>query len=287
MCRFLAYLGKPIILYDILYKPKNSLIIQSTHAREMDEPLNGDGFGISWYKPEIDHLPGVFKSIQPAWNDINLKMLSKKILSGCFLAHVRAASKGGVSYFNTHPFTYNEYSFIHNGIIGGFEKIRRAIHCELSDEVYNWVKGQTDSELFFALYLDLFQKSQKEFNATNSIELFRKAVDLILRLKEKFHVSETTTLINSVISDGKSLYVFRYVSGVNKEANSLYYSIGHQLAFKDGYSYMLPSDQKNNSVMVASESLTDCKMGWQKVPQNHALIVSENMNIHLQDLMKV
>lgn len=284
MCRFLAYLGKPIILYDILYKPMNSLIKQSTYAREMDEHLNGDGFGISWYIPDIDNLPGVFKSIQPAWNNINLEMLSKKILSGCFLAHVRAASKGGISYFNTHPFTFKEYSFMHNGIIGGFEKIRRSIHCELSEEIYNWVKGQTDSELFFALYLDLLQKSNKEFNAQSSLEVFKEAVALILQLKKKFDVSETTTLINSVISDGKNLFVFRYVSSATKEANSLYYSCGHQLAYKDGYSYMQPSEKENSGVLIASESLTACKTGWQKVPQNHVLIVSENLDITIHEI---
>ena len=281
MCRFFAYLGQPVILYDLLYKPVNSLINQSTHAREMDEPLNGDGFGISWYKPEIDNLPGVFKSIQPAWNNINLEMLSKKILSGCFLAHVRAASKGGISYFNTHPFTFKEFSFMHNGIIGGFESIKRSIHFMFSEEMYEWVKGQTDSEFFFALYLDLLQKSQKTFDAQSSVETFREAVSIILQLKKKFGVSDTTTLINSVISDGKRLYVFRYVSNLNREANSLYYSQGHQLIYKDGHSYMLPSDKHNNSVLVASESLSVNKNGWEELPPNHALVVNEDMNVNI------
>ena len=79
VCRFIAYLGEPFVLHDILYKPDNSLIKQSVHAKEMEEPLNGDGFGISWYIPQIDNLPGVFKSIQPAWNDSNLETLSTKI----------------------------------------------------------------------------------------------------------------------------------------------------------------------------------------------------------------
>ena len=48
MCRFLAYRGTPIKLDKLLYRPKNSLINQSFRAREREEPLNGDGFGVGW-----------------------------------------------------------------------------------------------------------------------------------------------------------------------------------------------------------------------------------------------
>jgi predicted glutamine amidotransferase len=41
----MAYKGTPIVMDNLLYKPKNSLINQSLHAREIEEPLNGDGFG--------------------------------------------------------------------------------------------------------------------------------------------------------------------------------------------------------------------------------------------------
>ena len=39
MCRLVAYLGEPILAEDLITKPKNSLIHQSYHAREMAEPL--------------------------------------------------------------------------------------------------------------------------------------------------------------------------------------------------------------------------------------------------------
>ena len=57
MCRFVAYSGLPLLLADLLYVPSDSLIRQSYHARERREPLNGDGFGVGWYVPEIDPTP--------------------------------------------------------------------------------------------------------------------------------------------------------------------------------------------------------------------------------------
>jgi predicted glutamine amidotransferase len=49
MCRWLAYSGSPVLLEELLYKPTNSLIVQSLHSQLGAEPTNGDGFGIAWY----------------------------------------------------------------------------------------------------------------------------------------------------------------------------------------------------------------------------------------------
>ena len=49
MCRWLAYSGSPVRLDDLLYKPANSLVMQSKHARMGVETTNGDGFGVGWY----------------------------------------------------------------------------------------------------------------------------------------------------------------------------------------------------------------------------------------------
>ena len=71
MCRLIAYKGTPIVMDDLLYKPKNSLINQSIHASEIEEPLNGDGFGVGWYAQEINYEPITYVSVNPAWNNRN------------------------------------------------------------------------------------------------------------------------------------------------------------------------------------------------------------------------
>ena len=53
MCRLMAYMGSPIIIDKLLYQPKNSLVNQSISAKEIEEPLNGDGFGIGWYAKKL------------------------------------------------------------------------------------------------------------------------------------------------------------------------------------------------------------------------------------------
>src|SRR6186713_2189542 len=154
MCRLMAYLGSPIIIDKLLYQPKNSLINQSISAKEIEEPLNGDGFGIGWYVPEINYEPVTFVSVNPAWSNRNLRNLAPKISTECFVAHVRAASVGDVSESNCHPFQYKNLLMMHNGGIENFSNIKRPLRAPLSDELYNWIKGQTDSEHIFAFMLN-------------------------------------------------------------------------------------------------------------------------------------
>src|SRR3954463_15117127 len=103
MCRLLAYKGVPITMDKLILEPKNSLIHQSFDAKEIEEPLNGDGFGVGWYVPELSIEPAVFVSTLPAWSNRNLKNLAKHIKAPCLFAHVRAASFGDTSEANCHP----------------------------------------------------------------------------------------------------------------------------------------------------------------------------------------
>ena len=57
MCRWLAYSGSPVLLEELLYKPKNSLVVQSLHSQLGAETTNGDGFGVGWYGAR--ETPGV------------------------------------------------------------------------------------------------------------------------------------------------------------------------------------------------------------------------------------
>ena len=125
MCRFLAYLGKPIFADALLLKPKNSLMKQSHHAQESDMTVNGDGFGIGWYNHARRIEPALFRSIRPAWNDENLSYNASMIRTNCLLAHIRAATQGGVSIHNSHPFQYKEFLMMQNGGIKDFGKIKR------------------------------------------------------------------------------------------------------------------------------------------------------------------
>jgi hypothetical protein len=113
MCRFVAYLGQPTYLEELIARPRHSLLRQSLRAEEAKTVTNGDGFGIGWYgeRPE----PAVYREVMPAWSDDNLLALSGTLRSHLFFAHVRAATSGGIARSNCHPFRWRRWLFMHNG----------------------------------------------------------------------------------------------------------------------------------------------------------------------------
>lgn len=151
MCRWLAYSGGPIYIEELVLQPENSLIDQSLHAQRSESTTNGDGFGLGWYGPRS--TPALYRSIQPAWNDANLRDLAAQITSSLFLAHVRAATGTAVNQSNCHPFRYGKWLFVHNGVLDQFELLRRDLIFAVAPELFNCIRGTTDSEVMFHLAL--------------------------------------------------------------------------------------------------------------------------------------
>src|SRR5213075_2606124 len=151
MCRWLAYSGSPVSIEDLLYRPEHSLIDQSLHSRLGAETTNGDGFGVGWYG--TGNTPGVYRSIEPAWNDRNLRDLAAHISSPLFFAHIRAAIGSAVQQTNCHPFCYGRWLFMHNGFIDGFAAIKRDLVLAIGESLFPEIKGQADTEVLFYLTL--------------------------------------------------------------------------------------------------------------------------------------
>src|SRR3712207_3835370 len=90
------------------------------------ETTNGDGFGLGWYTPETE-TPAVFRSIEPAWNDRNLREVASHLPSPLFLAHIRASTGTAVQQTNCHPFRHGKWLWVHNGLVRYFHSIKREL----------------------------------------------------------------------------------------------------------------------------------------------------------------
>jgi len=288
MCRFVAYLGTPILASELLTKPKNSLIHQSYHALETDMPLNGDGFGMGWYAKNIREEPGIFKSITPAWNNQNLKRNAGILESNCFFAHIRAATEGSVSEENSHPFRYNQYLMMHNGGIVDFQEIKRDLINKLSSTYYQWIKGQTDTEHIFALFMQNVSdmsgnKQGKELSLRFLSKCFQKTFLGIEELKKARGLT-STSLYNMVITDGRRLIATRYSTNPTKDSRTLYFARGEKYVCEGNVCHMIESEASPKSILVVSEKLDEFVEEWIKVPENHALLVEEDLTYEVVSL---
>lgn len=239
MCRWAAYIGAPIFLEDIVSRPEHSLIRQSICATQCHTAINADGFGIAWYgdRPE----PGLYRDVMPAWSDPNLSSLVATVRSHLFLAHVRASTGTATSRNNCHPFTWKQWSFMHNGQIGGYDKFRRYADMLVPDALYPWRKGATDSE---ALFLAAVAEGLTE-DPKGAME--RAAAAFIRLAREKGDAPHLRLTV--AMSDGERLYAVRYAT--DNQAPSLWHrwSVTRQ------------------GRAVVSEPLENGQNDWQEIPQ--------------------
>lgn len=284
MCRFTFYQGKPIRISSLLTEPKHSLIHQSFESNERDEPLNGDGFGLCWYDQELSLEPALFKSVSPAWSNTNLIELSGMIRSGCILAHVRAATQSlSVSEANCHPFKWKNYAFMHNGDIGGFTKIRREMVNTLSDAVFNHIKGTTDSEHFFGIFLEelIKREGMEPFDrlASSMMAAIKKVVGIIRRL-----VPDENSYMNMVVTDGNIALAVRFTTDDPMHADSLYMNLGKRYVCEEGLCYMKDPGEHEKTVIISSEPLSS-EPGWQAVPVNSMVLIHEGRIVNQMEII--
>jgi predicted glutamine amidotransferase len=211
MCRWLAYFGSPIRIEELVYNASHSLIEQSRAARLTTHLTNADGFGIGWYGGS--ELPGLYRSVSPAWSDRNLQELCAHIASPLFLAHVRAATGTPVQQTNCHPFRDGRWLFVHNGFVGDHLRVRRDLMLALEPRFFERIEGTTDSELLFFLALTF---------GLDEGPLPERMAGFVEAIGHRHGVVEPLQMTVGV-SDGERLYAVCYASG-QAEANSLYVS---------------------------------------------------------------
>jgi glutamine amidotransferase len=287
MCRFVAYLGRPITVDELLIKPVNSLVHQSYDAGDAPEALNGDGFGLGWYVRDVSVRPGLFRSITPAWNNNNLLYNAAVIQTNCVFAHVRAASEGSVSEANTHPFHHRRFLMMHNGGIPKFRRIRRLLLSLLNDDLFDWIQGQSDSEHVFALLMQNLYEMRRTAPAMTLENLqqgFQQTFDTVQELKREAGIGDEVSTFNMMATDGERIIGTRYSSDPERETRTLYYATGSRFECVDGLSRMAQDDNGVQAVLIASEKLNVNADEWQVVPQNHFLYVENDLSVHLRPM---
>jgi glutamine amidotransferase len=263
MCRWIAYSGGPIYLEELLFKPKHSLIDQSLAARAGETTTNGDGFGVGWYGTAA--MPGLYKGIQPAWSDENLRNLCSQIKSPLFMAHVRATTGTSVQQSNCHPFRYGRWLFQHNGVIKDFSLIKRDLMLAIAPDLFAKVTGSTDSEVMFYLALTFGLES-------NVIAGVEKMAGFVEEVGRKHGIVDPLQMTLAIM-DGRTLYAFRYSS--EGRSRTLFHSASIATLREHFPNVRTFSDDARAVVSEPLGALENASSIWVEVPESSALIVAE------------
>ena len=115
---------------------------------------------VAWY---VGKGFALTREPRPSVESPMAKFLLGNIRSRVVVSHVRWASKGGVSYVNTHPFVRElygyEWVFAHNGDVSG---IMESSEFKLK---YYFPVGDTDSEYAFCYIMDNLRELGKDVSS--------------------------------------------------------------------------------------------------------------------------
>lgn len=256
MCRWLAYSGSPLRLEKALYGPANSLIDQSLHSKLGAEATNGDGFGVGWY--DDTPAPGVFRSIEPAWNDQNLKELSEHIVSGRFFAHIRAAIGSAVQQTNCHPFRHGRWLFMHNGFIAQFSEVKRDLVLAVDESLYPAIAGQADTEVLFYLALSFGLEDDPPAAIARAIGVVEQAG----WSKGVTHPFQGTL----AVTDGERTWAFRYSS--EGRSRSLFFTGSVSTLRRIYPDREVLFEVSEDARLIVSEPIGDLPGAWNEVPES-------------------
>jgi predicted glutamine amidotransferase len=256
MCRWLAYSGTPVSIDELLHQGQYSLLYQSLHSRLGAETTNGDGFGVGWYADGAG--PGVYHSIEPAWNDQNLRNIGPHIHSGLVFAHIRASSGTPVQQTNCHPFRHGRWLFMHNGVVHDFARVKRDLVLEVDPSLYPSIVGSADSEVLFFLALTYGLEDDPPTAIARTIGLVEH-VGRQHGVRFPFQGTIATT-------DGERIWAFRYSS--EGKSRTLYYSTKVE-TLRELYPEMtVLRGLDDESRLVVSEPLGAFPGVWNEVPES-------------------
>jgi len=265
MCRWLAYSGEPLRPSAVILDAKHSLVAQSLDSPLGAETVNGDGFGVGWYPTGAvaGSIPATFHSTEPAWNDENLREITRSVESPLFFSHVRAAAGPPIQRTNCHPFRYENWLFMHNGFLSGFAKTKRDLTFGIDPSLYPNVLGTTDSEVLFHLALTLGLHDDPVKGMTAAID----------RVEEVGHAHDIQFPMQGTmaVSDGATIWAIRYSS--QGRSRTLFHSVDVPTIRE-----MYPEAERlrqfgDRAHVVVSEPLNDLPGVFVEVPESTVAIL--------------
>jgi predicted glutamine amidotransferase len=253
MCRLFSMSAgdRPVRATFWLLDAPDSLATQSHR-----EP---DGTGLGWF--DSGGAPHVSKQPIAAYGDARFSREAREVHSRTFLAHIRFASTGSLDLHNTHPFEQDGRLFAHNGVIEDLH----ALEAHLGDD-RRLVKGDTDSERFFALITR--EIAAREGNVGAGIQAACAWIAANLPL----------FAINFVLASADGLWTLRY-----PDTHPLYLlerAPGEPLEHSSSTGSRVHSDEgmQRRLVVVASERM-DSNPGWRMLPSGELVHVTDTLEV--------
>ncbi len=268
MCRLFGF-------RSVIQSQVHRSLVNAQNALAVQSQKHPDGWGIAYYVANTPHL---VKGASPASNDSIFHHISGMLATQTVLAHIRKATVGNVNILNSHPFQHGTWVFAHNGEINNFDFVKEELLHKIHPSLQRFILGDTDSELFFYLFLSLLQK-KTDIHQNVEIEMIMNTIAECCQMirecadQQKRHSPSKLThvITNGRImlgsSFGKELHFSTYKTQCFERETCSFFSPSCESATKAG---------KVNHLLLSSEPLVGENV-WSSLKEGQIVGVDAQM----------
>lgn len=244
---------------------------------------SSDGYGLAGFS-EKNHRWKIYKTMDTYLADSQKTRVLRDFAKYSFvIGHLRKTPKWSeTTIYNTHPFTFQNQVFMHNGDIHGLYENREVVLQRITPELHDSIYGSTDTELFFYLYITIIRElmsapteSNPDFE-THEMQILYYAMMKTLGFLQK-HFAKITG--NVIYANKKYTIITRYFhSDVSDSFRSLilYWNIPKSPINKtdSSPSFISPSSISPSSIFITTNRVEGEEL---YVFPLHTLVCIENI----------
>lgn len=250
MCRLLGIVASEPTDFRIVLRE----VPRSLAALSAEHP---DGWGLAIYDGEQPEPWSLKKGTACARVDDEFHRCAVGSRGVLLVSHVRQKTVGPTALENTHPFASDGWVFAHNGTIKDLEFVR----SKVSPERARAIRGDTDSELFFAWVLSALDAAQ----LTHAKQRHGGELDeLVKGLVGEARAREGFGAFNFLLSNGGVTYAHRFGRSLHILRRGPHDEVRREREVDDGVTVETSWSQRRHAVFIASERMTD--EPWEELP---------------------
>jgi len=167
MSRLFAYMGNdPARVACALYPARKALVVPVAANSGIDS------WGIGFYQGEVL----LQRRPKAPTDDLDFYAVARELRTDAIIGHARTGTYGKPKNENTHPFRFRSWMFAHHGSVPGFDRLHGELASTIPDFLVRNIRGQTDSELLFHLFLAHLHGTNKLDEGRVSTTMVRDAL---------------------------------------------------------------------------------------------------------------
>jgi glutamine amidotransferase len=265
------------------HRVRCSLFAHQTALR-VPQQETSEGWGMGFYHGDEVLLK---KRPQRADGDLDFFALARDIQSEVLVGHVRQPTLGARTTENTHPFRFRQWMGAHSGTVDAFEEIRTELLASVPDFLKRNIRGQTDSEALFHLFLAFLHDGGKLEDPTIGVESAASALRSTLAVLDRAVATRggKESPFNVVFTNGRVLLASRRGRPLSVVRRTTMPECPVCTAESEALGRRQPVGHEHlKSVLLLSRTDAPGGNGWESVPQDSLVLVDRDLGIRIAPL---